>query len=338
MNEFNFNEVFENLMKEHDLDTVIILGHMNPDGDAAGSVMGLAHYIKDVYPEYKVLPHLALTLDKGPKKMVVIDHEFDPFTVPQPEAERYMVIVCDTATRARIIGYDLFEKAEVSLLMDHHASNEGYADVSYVKISEACSENVFNALDWERWENIKKSAGKEKIHPAAPDYFYLGIIHDTGGFNRADAGIFAAASRLLALGVDHWEIMQTKQTDTLESLNKRAYLLNQAKRVINENAAYVFLDRKQSLEAGIGYEDIHPISEILRDCEDLKMGFTMYEEEENLWRCSFRSDGRWINVNELAGVFGGGGHAAASGLRIKTEKPEQLLQEIIKEIQERTRI
>ena len=32
----------------------------------------------------------------------------------------------------------------------------------------------------------------------------------------------------------------------------------------------------------------------------------MYEEEENRWRCSFRSDGKWINVNELLQTFGGG--------------------------------
>ena len=36
----------------------------------------------------------------------------------------------------------------------------------------------------------------------------------------------------------------------------------------------------------------------------------MYEEEENRWRCSFRSDGKWINVNELLQAFCGGGHAA----------------------------
>ena len=43
---FNFDKEFHFIMQKHDLNTVIILGHLNPDGDAAGSVMGLAHYIK----------------------------------------------------------------------------------------------------------------------------------------------------------------------------------------------------------------------------------------------------------------------------------------------------
>ena len=69
----------------------------------------------------------------------------------------------------------------------------------------------------------------------------------------------------------------------------------------------------------------------LRDCEDIKLGFTMYEEEENRWLCSFRSDGKWINVNELLQAFGGGGHVAA-GVRKRTNDVEKFRQEILERI------
>ena len=58
----------------------------------------------------------------------------------------------------------------------------------------------------------------------------------------------------------------------------------------------------------------------------------MYEEEENRWRCSFRSDGKWINVNELLKKFGGGGHAAAAGGRKRTNNMEKFRQAILEEI------
>ena len=58
----------------------------------------------------------------------------------------------------------------------------------------------------------------------------------------------------------------------------------------------------------------------------------MYEEEENRWRCSFRSDGKWINVNELRQVFGGGGHATAAGVRKRTNAVEKFRQEILERI------
>ena len=54
MTEFKFDSVFKELMQACNLDTVVILGHLNPDGDAAGSVMSLAHYIHVNYPQYKV--------------------------------------------------------------------------------------------------------------------------------------------------------------------------------------------------------------------------------------------------------------------------------------------
>ena len=58
----------------------------------------------------------------------------------------------------------------------------------------------------------------------------------------------------------------------------------------------------------------------------------MYEEEENRWRCSFRSDGKWINVNELQQTFGGGGDAAAAGVRKRTNDVEKFRQEILERI------
>ena len=58
-----FEEKFMQLMEEKNLDTVVLMGHINPDGDAVGSVMGLAHYIKVNYPQYKVFPYLGKNMD-----------------------------------------------------------------------------------------------------------------------------------------------------------------------------------------------------------------------------------------------------------------------------------
>ena len=143
---FNFDREFQSIMQEHNLHSVILLGHLNPDGDAAGSVMGLAHYIKVKYPQYKVMPYLADALDKGPKKQVNLDKTFSPLEKSDIK-EKYAVIVCDTAVLSRMIGQEYYEGAEVSIVIDHNASNEGYGDVNYTKISEVCSENVYYILN-----------------------------------------------------------------------------------------------------------------------------------------------------------------------------------------------
>lgn len=247
MTEFNFDTVFDETMQTHNLDTVVILGHLNPDGDAAGSVMSLAHYIHVNYPQYRVFPYLAKTLERGPKKMVVEDKTFVPFEMP---------------------------------------------DIS----------------------------GK--------------LLHDTGGLARANQGIFQAVADLMAMGVDHGRIMKTLHSDTLDILYKRADILHGAVRAMDGRVAYVIMGQKEIAEKDITYEDIHCISTILRDCDDIELGFTMYEEEENGWRCSFRSDGKWINVNELLKPFGGGGHISAAGLKYRTDNVEELKKQILDRVAE----
>ena len=205
MTEFNFDTVFDETMQTHNLDTVVILGHLNPDGDAAGSVMSLAHYIHVNYPQYRVFPYLAKTLERGPKKMVVEDKIFVPFEMPDISGKQYCVIVCDNATLERMIGLEYYQNAAASIVVDHHASNEGYGDVNWTKVSEACAENVYHMLSSE----LLLNAAQKEAYPNAADYIYLGILHDTGGLARANQGIFQAVADLMAMGVDHGRIMKT---------------------------------------------------------------------------------------------------------------------------------
>ena len=195
MTEFNFDTVFDETMQTHNLDTVVILGHLNPDGDAAGSVMSLAHYIHVNYPQYRVFPYLAKTLERGPKKMVVEDKTFVPFEMPDISGKQYCAIVCDNATLERMIGLEYYQNAAASIVIDHHASNEGYGDVNWTKVSEACAENVYHMLSPE----LLLNAAQKEAYPNAADYIYLGILHDTGGLARANQGIFRAVADLMSM-------------------------------------------------------------------------------------------------------------------------------------------
>lgn len=331
---FEFDLAFEKMMEEKNLETVVILAHINPDGDAAGSVMSLAHYIRWNYPAFTVIPYLSEKLDKGPKQMILNDAYFSPFEKPDLKESAYGVIVCDTATMARIAGKEYYDGASASIVLDHHASNEGYGDVNCRVISESCSENIFYMLNPDKIRKAVESH-TDQCGLNVAEYIYLGMIHDTDGFDRAKISTLEAAGKLLRLGVDHKELMKTRKTETFEEMMKRMKLLSSAVRVMDGKVAYVFVDRKKSEEENIRYEDIHAISGLLRDCEEIELGFTFYEEEPGLWRCSFRSDGKWINVNELMLPFGGGGHAGAAGLRKKTDQPEVLIREILESVYKR---
>lgn len=332
--EFNFDKMFQKMMDDNQVNSVVVLGHITPDGDATGSVMAVAHYIHTVYPNYKVYPFLDDTIDKGPKTLVDTDRIFRPFEVPEL-TEAYAVIQCDTATTRRIAGKEIYDNAVASMVIDHHASNPEYGDINYVRISEACAENVFYILDWNKWkEAVERAGGVEKLHPTAADYVYLGIVHDTSAFARADYSTFSAVEQLLRYGVDHRKIMKTMHVATFEDEKRRASLYQFVKRVWNGKIAYAKIGRKEIETYGITYEDIHPFSGILRDCDDVEMAFTMYEEAPDYWRCSFRSDGKWIDVNKLLLNFKGGGHAGAAGVRKHTDDPDELIEEILKKAKE----
>lgn len=325
---FNFNKYFEEMIEEKSVNTVMIFGHRNPDGDAAGSVLGLAHYLKTVYPEIKIIPHIGKGIDKGPAVLIERDEIFTPLSEPQKPEEAYMVITCDTATKARIAGGEFFDGAEGTMVIDHHVSNEGYGDINYINPdAEANAENLALILDWDRY----KAALKENYHPNAIDYLYLGLVHDTSCFERATMDTMKAAMTLQELGADHKATVETTHMMKLKDLENEVRLLKRTKTALDGQVAYVKIGREECDTYGMDYEDIHPISGILRDCRDVKMAFTMYEEKKDVWRCSFRSKG-WVDVNWVVSGFGGGGHAKAAGLTLLCDNPDELLEKIIERV------
>ena len=81
--------------------------------------------------------------------------------------------LCDTAVLARMIGREYYEGAEASIVIDHHASNEGYGDVNYTKISEACAENVYYILD-----PVKLTRTVDcEVNTTAADYISVSYTH-----------------------------------------------------------------------------------------------------------------------------------------------------------------
>ena len=336
-----FNSEFEKMMSSHQLTKVCIVGHLNPDGDAAGSVMGLAHYIKAVYPQFDVYPYLETALDIGPKNVVLSDPMFDPFHLPaflenvcfEDESSaipRYAAIACDTATAKRVVGYDIFKNAVVNISYDHHAGHEDYAETNITIISEACAANVHDMIDWEPWKDSTDSA----IHPNAADYLYMGILTDTDCFSRANPNIMSAALHLQELGVNHFQAEKVMHTETFNDLMKKTQILSLASRIMEDKVAYIVVDKAMQESMNIDYEAVHPIAGILRNCADIELGITMFQAPENKWWCSFRSNPEWIDINHLLSFFGGGGHKAAAGLTLYDITPEEILPEIFKKIEE----
>lgn len=88
------------------------------------------------------------------------DKKFDPFEKPDLQGKRFATVICDTATLARLSGREFYEASVASIVIDHHASNEGYGDRNYTKVSEACAVNVFYSLNQ---DDLKKRQRQKNI-------------------------------------------------------------------------------------------------------------------------------------------------------------------------------
>lgn len=331
-NTFDFFKEFEQKIEETGVTNVVVLGHMNPDGDSVGSVFGLSHYLRTAYPELDIYPYMPTVSEKGTLLILEEEAVFDRMSLPE---EPYIVICCDTATKERVITGDVFDKALGSIGIDHHRSNEKYCDVNYVEFAESCAELIFWLLA-ERG-GTPFTAGREGEAfegPVSADYIYMGILHDTAVFTRANVSTLRAAANLLELGVSHRSIMRTWETQTLDELRKQNHLIGTAKTIADGKVAYLVKNNQEAIEEGISYDDIHHISNYLRNCSDVVAAFTMYEQEPGHWRCSLRSDGVLVDANEVFGRFGGGGHKGAAGLRIRIGDAMEIKKQLLTILEE----
>ena len=330
-NMFEFNSILRDEVVGNGLKKILVLAHINPDGDAVGSTMALAHYLQTLCPDIMVIPYLEQVEDCI-RKVVDSDEVFkDVFTYPfyllNHETE-YAVICCDTATIDRVGGgKNLFDNAQVSIVIDHHLLNNGYADFNYLNTLEACAENVYQIIDWDRL--TQKSADKQKLRYIA-DYIYLGILHDTTRFTRIDQLTLKMARHLIEMGADHKKIEKTMHGMSFEDLQRQNELLSLVTLYLDK-VAYLYLDLDKCNAGGYTYHDIHKIAEIVRDCSDIEVAFSLHQMDKTRWKCSMRST-ETFDSNEFLKKFQGGGHKGAAGFIVNTEKPDELLDSMLAEL------
>ena len=251
----------------------------------------------------------------------------------------YIVGIRSCAPLASFLGFYfnlLFDNVH---LMHTNSSSELFEQMIHISKDDVIigisfprySMRTLKALEFANNRNAKVITLTDSIHSPMNLYSSCNLIARSDMASIVDS-LVAPLSVINALVVALCMRKQREVTATLEDLEKRADILKNAIRVLDGKVAYVCINKEEKVKKNISYEEIHPISSILRDCADIELGFTMYEEEPDRWRCSFRSDGKWLDVNELITPFGGGGHAGAAGLRKRTGDMEELRSQILERV------
>ena len=285
--------------------TFCIVGHVRPDGDCVGSQLGLALALR---AEGKRV--VAWNEDEIPAKYRFLDRE-GLFQKPRRGQKFDCVIAADCATYERLgkvipcVG-----QRKVLVNIDHHASNTRYGDINWVSPHEASTgELIYRLLKAARWPITRPIA----------DLLFTAVSTDTGSFQYSTTrpSTYHIAGELVSRGADIAKISdEVYQSFSLSRVRLLRHVYTHFKLTDNDRIAYLWLKKADFARTGAESADTEGLIDHIRDIEPVVVAAVFEELESELTRLSLRSKNGKVNVSEVCGHFGGGGHPAAAGARI----------------------
>ncbi len=281
-----------------------ISGHVRPDGDCVGAVLGLQLYLRKCMPEaeVKVLLEKPAEIFNEIKGFEEIDSDFAdkvPFDI---------FFVLDTAADRLGGAGKYFRSAGKRINIDHHVSNTGTGDINLVlpSVGSTC-EILFDLMEEDKMDRDIAMA------------IYTGIIHDTGVFQYSNTtpSTMEKGARLISYGFDFSRLIQ-------ETFYQRTYLQAQIMgRALMESIRFMegrcivsAVDQKTMDFYNVEPKDFEGIVNQLRNIKDVDCAIFMYQTGVQEYKVSLRSSDK-VDVAEVAAYFGGGGHARAAGCTLK---------------------
>jgi phosphoesterase RecJ-like protein len=323
--------------------SILITAHIHPDGDAAGSAIGLCLALRDMNrdaiillaqplpPSYHFLPGSGLVMHAAssapcPPEMTgeflpspieaTLEKMLPETTNLQPahlQGKRFdygIVLDCTSLDRAGKEMAGILESCEFLINIDHHISNTGFGAINIVDPdASATGEILYRIMD---------GLGI-KISPDTATNLYAAIVTDTGSFQyqNATSRCHQAASMLLDLGADHRNVQQClnehKKLSSIRLLEKGLSTLTLEQ---EGQIAWMSLPLRFFKETGCCPEDSEDFVNYPKSIAGVEVGILFKEVEDGVIRVGLRSK-NIADVNALAGRFGGGGHERAAGCTIR---------------------
>lgn len=296
--------------------SIVILTHENPDGDAMGSSLALYQALKNYGKDVDlVIPEYSRTFDFLP----AIDE------IKVEGREQYdLAIALDCATIKMLNGFSTyFEEAKMRISIDHHSTNSMFADLNFVNPeAPACAQILIVVLNYFKME-ITREIGT---------CILAGIITDTGGFQYSgvNAETFEFVSWLLEKGVNvstvYRKVLQTK---TRSSFELARIASNRLEFFYDGRVTFTYITKENEEEVHAEIGDHEGIVETGRAIEGVEVSIFVRETEKGC-KVSTRSND-YVDVSDMCLLFGGGGHQRAAGCLMQgsiEEVKEKLLNRV----------
>lgn len=277
-------------------DNFLLLTHVRPDGDTLGSAAALALALRGLGKTAHVAYNPGITetyadymtgcyapADFVPEHIVAVDIATENLLPPALEQWR----------------------GKSELCIDHHPSNEGYAQETCLDpTAAACGEIIYR---------ICKELGvmDEKI----AKQLYIAITTDCGCFvyNNTTPATHRIAAELMEYG-DFWKQVNRNcfQTLSLKEIRLQNRLLESMEFFDDGTLAVGAISLADLAEFEASQGDSEELASWANKIQGVKASATLRQLEERVWKVSLRTDGS-LNATQVCGLLGGGGHAAAAG-------------------------
>ena len=293
-------------------ETIALACHVNPDGDALGSMLGLYHVLRAagrnvvasfsnpfvVAPHYRELPGLEL------------------LTAPEDfPGEPDVMITFDCGSLNRLGDLEPAAKAAHELVViDHHISNDRYGTINLVEPEAAASGWVVLRLVDELHLPLNREAAV---------CLYAALVCDTGRFqyDTTTPEVFDMARRLT-----EYDVPVSQLSRTLFEEHRFAYLkllgeaLENAELVREQRFVWTAITQDMLGRHGVEMEEVEGLIDIVRRAAEAEVTCVLKQELDGNVRVSLRSLGA-VDVRRIAEAHGGGGHRFAAGFTSELDIP-----------------
>ena len=305
--------------------TFLIAAHVGPDGDAIGSGLGLR----------LALEALGKQVEFVSTDGVPLGCQFTPAWetvkgMPTRIAECVFILDCSGEPNRVAAPFEFIEKSKFRVLIDHHRTSTPIFDVNWIDPEQAATAlMIFDLL-----RALPQYGLSVEITPAIAENLLCGLSTDTGHFrftNTSPATLRAAAD-LVEMGADPAETaFRLFEERTLGATRLLGHALVKMHSERDGQLTWVALDMNDFAECGVGDEGSENVVNFLRNVRGARFAVILRERRDEtgpVTRISVRCEPE-LRADLFCRQFGGGGHAAAAGCRMRHVPLAEAIEKII---------
>lgn len=292
----------------HRADSIVLLTHVNIDGDTVGSSFALASALRALGKRVTVAP--------GEVPPEYLQFLCDEYVLDTDEAFS-LAIAVDCGDECRFADrMNLFTSAKETMCIDHHQTNSGFADINYVKPDASSTGEVV-------YEIIRELG--QTVSPRQANQLYAAMLTDTGGFKYSNTTpeSLSYCSELMRAGANAAQIaIEIFETQSMAKIQLMERALSSIEVTEDGRISSIVISKEDFDITGGRLEDCEGFSGIARSIAGVEAAISIIQTDKV--KVSLRSK-QLLDVSQVAKLFGGGGHIRASGFSLPGDTDVQKL-------------